>query len=109
MKSNINYEFIPIEKCNMCGSKKEDFKVIGQRLNSTQGINPKKKSGITVSVIKCKKCNLIFSSPRPVPKSIEDHYNINPDDYWKEEYFKVDSNYFLKEIKIAKRLLRFEP
>tara|TARA_B100000963_G_C22514348_1_gene619918 strand:+ start:234 stop:1103 length:870 start_codon:yes stop_codon:yes gene_type:complete len=92
----------------MCGSSKKSFKVLGQRLNSSQGLNPKKKSGISVSVMKCRKCKLIFSNPRPIPASINDHYNINPDKYWKKEYFNVDENYFLHEIKLAKEFLNFK-
>lgn len=105
--SKLNYSFHPITKCNMCGCKNDNFRILGQRLNSSQGKNPKKKSGISVSIMKCINCNLIFSNPRPVPHSFDDHYNINPEEYWKNEYFNIDENYFLHEIKKAKELLNF--
>jgi 2-polyprenyl-3-methyl-5-hydroxy-6-metoxy-1,4-benzoquinol methylase len=90
----------------MCNAKSEKFKTIGQRLNCSQGLNPKNKIGISVSVIKCKNCNLIFSSPRPEPNSINDHYKVDPNKYWKDEYFVIDENYFLYEINTAKKFLK---
>ena len=99
----MNYNFKHIDKCNMCGSK--NFKILGQRLNSSQGLNPKKKIGISTSILKCQNCKLIFSNPRPEPQSVGHHYNKSPEDYWKEEYFNVNQNYFMHEINIAKKLL----
>lgn len=43
-----NYTFHKIESCNMCNAKSENFKIIGQRLNCSQGLNPKNKIGISV-------------------------------------------------------------
>ena len=99
----MNYKFNNIDSCNMCGSK--NFKILGQRLNSSQGLNPKSKIGISTSVLKCQNCNLIFSNPRPEPQNIGIHYNKNPEEYWSEEYFKIDQNYFMHEINIAKKIL----
>ena len=107
--NKLDYSFHNVDTCNMCDAKKNNFRILGQRLNCSQGLNPKQKTGISVSVLKCKNCNLIFSDPRPVPKSIADHYGINPEEYWKEEYFTIDENYFINEIKQAKELLGFKP
>ena len=44
-----NYIFNHIETCNMCGHTSADAKILGQRLNKSQGFNPKSKTGIAVS------------------------------------------------------------
>jgi len=44
----------------------------------------------------------------PVPNSLSDHYGVPPDSYWKPEYFKIDPNYFKRQIEDAKRLLNFQ-
>ena len=36
----MKYKFEYIKNCNMCNS--DDFRIMGQRLNKSQGINPKK-------------------------------------------------------------------
>lgn len=100
------YKFIDIEKCNMCGAESSCSKTIGKRLNKPQGLNPRKKTGITVSVIKCKKCGLIFSNPIPIPKNIEQHYGIPVENYWKDENFTLDENYFESQIKKFKTLYK---
>ena len=81
------YSFKEIEYCEMCGSETSNHKLLGQRLNKTQGFKPKKKSGITVSIQQCQKCELIYSNPLPIPDNIQDHYGTPPEDYWVESYF----------------------
>src|SRR5258705_3134406 len=105
----ISYHFEEVSECEMCGDPTAKHKVIGQRLNQTQGLRPRKKSGITVSVKKCTNCKLLYSSPQPVPFNIQDHYGVLPENYWKPVYFEPDPEYFLEQIKIAKRLLDFKP
>ena len=70
--------------------------------------DPRKKSGITVSVKQCTNCHLIYSSPQPVPHDIQDHYGIPPEEYWRPEYFIFHPEYFVQEIEIAKRMLNFQ-
>ena len=74
------YSFHSVENCNMCGSS--SFKILGKRLNSAQGKDPYNKTGITTTIVKCKSCDLIYSNPLPIPASIQDHYNIPPEEYW---------------------------
>ncbi len=100
-------KFETISHCEMCGDDTKNHSILGQRLNQSQGLNPKKKIGITVSVSRCNKCGLIYSNPQPTPFDIQDHYGIPPEEYWKPEYFKLDSNNFSEEIKNAKELLPF--
>ena len=101
----LRYYFNYIDKCNMCGSGGETHKILGKRLNQSQGKNPKTKIGITTTIIKCTDCGLIYSNPQPVPFDIQDHYGVPPEDYWKESYFVVNENYFAKELKQLKQLI----
>lgn len=86
----------------MCRSNKDEHRILGKRLNTNQGRKPHRKTGITTSVQKCKKCGLIFSNPLPVPFDIQDHYGIPPENYWVKDYFTVDENYFINVINEVK-------
>lgn len=99
----LNFE--NIEKCEMCGTPISIHKILGQRLNQSQGLNPKTKIGISVSVMQCNRCRLIYSNPQPTPLDIQDYYGVPAEDYWKEEYFKFDARHFLGEIENIKNLL----
>ena len=103
------YSFKNIEKCEMCGSEIKNHKILGQRLNRSQGLRPKKKIGISVSIVKCKDCNLIYSNPQPIPNDLQDHYGTPPEDYWNESYFNWTSDYFSYVINEVKELMVFEP
>lgn len=89
----------------MCGDATKHHKIMGQRLNKTQGFKPKGKTGISVSVMKCTNCGLIYSNPQPIPKDLQDHYGTPPEEYWKPEYFTWEPGYFLSQIQQAKLLL----
>ena len=102
------YFFEEVTKCEMCGDDTGNHRVLGQRLNQSQGLSPKKKTGVSVSVKKCSKCDLIYSSPQPIPFSIQDHYGTPPENYWKSVYFGQDPGYFLEQINTVKELLPFE-
>ena len=82
----------------MCGSGSHTQQVLGKRLNQSQGRWPRKKKGITTTVIRCKQCDLIYATPLPIPESIADHYNLSPASYWNEEYFNYADNYFQGQI-----------
>lgn len=82
---------------------------MGLRLNGTQGRNPKRASGIAVSVKRCLDCGLVFADPRPVPGDVGDHYGAPPEDYWPPGYFEYEPGYFGREIGEVKRLIDFEP
>ncbi len=107
MMKEMRYIFREICSCNMCGQETARNKVLGQRMNCSQGLRPRKKQGITTSVIKCSNCHLIYSNPQPVPVDIKDHYGVLPENYWREEYFELNSTYFSEEISKAKELLLF--
>lgn len=105
----LNYRFEEILRCEMCSDDTSGHKVLGQRLNKSQGLKPKSRTGISVSVKKCTKCDLIYSSPMPIPDSIQDHYGVPPEDYWKPAYFEWKPDYFWHEVNTLKKLLPFEP
>jgi 2-polyprenyl-3-methyl-5-hydroxy-6-metoxy-1,4-benzoquinol methylase len=104
----MQYYFDEVTHCEMCGDDTKFHKILGQRLNTSQGKWPKRKAGITVSVKKCTKCQLVYSSPQPIPFNIQDHYGIPPEEYWRPEYFNFSPDYFSGEIKIAKEKLNFQ-
>lgn len=104
----MRYEFIPVSACEMCGSTQH--KMMGLRLNRTQGYRPRQASGIAVSVKRCRECDLIFSDPRPKPANISDHYGIPAESYWTSAAeWETSEHYFAREISEAKRLLDFQP
>ena len=101
----LHYKFYPVTHCNMCGSDASFHRIIGHRLNQSQGLSPRTKLGISVSIQKCKKCGLVFSNPMPVPEDIQMHYGIPPEEYWKEDEFSWNENYFATELKVLKELM----
>jgi 2-polyprenyl-3-methyl-5-hydroxy-6-metoxy-1,4-benzoquinol methylase len=104
-----SYTFKEIEACNMCQSPKAMFKILGRRLNCSQGLSPKKKVGIATTIMQCKNCNLIFSNPQPIPANFQDHYNIEPSSYWPEAYFQLSDDDFKKEIENLKIIKGIKP
>lgn len=104
----MKYYFETIGHCEMCGDDIHGHKILGQRLNQSIGFKPKSKTGIAVSVMKCRKCGLIYSQPMPVPFDIQDHYGTPPEDYWHESYFEPQPNYFKSQINEVKKLLPFK-
>lgn len=103
-KKDLRYTFIDVVNCNMCGSSTANQKILGKRLNGSQGRNPQKKTGITTTIAQCANCGLIYSNPQPVPSDIQDHYGIPPEEYWKKEYFELHPSYFKTELNIIRSL-----
>src|SRR5688572_2690320 len=99
------YSFEEITNCEMCGHPTDDHKILGQRLNTSQGLRPKRKQGISVTVKQCINCKLIYSSPQPKPFNIQDHYGTPPESYWKPADFDWTPDYFESQTAIAKKLL----
>lgn len=100
----LHYSFSPARACNMCGAPPERLAAVGMRLNRSQGLRPKRLTGIAVGVRRCTVCGLIFADPQPLPDRLEDHYG-SPDEFWHEEYFEDDASYFATEIGEAKALI----
>lgn len=109
MESDKRYYFLEVKNCVMCGAPSSSHKVLGQRMNQSQGFRPRSKHGITTSILKCSQCHLIYSNPQPVPFDIHDHYGIPPESYWKPEYFTPDEQYFSHEIGRLKQFMEIRP
>lgn len=105
--SEFKYTFHTITHCNMCGSDSSTHLIMGKRLNRSQGTNPRNKIGITTTVVKCTTCGLIYSNPLPIPESIQCHYGVPPEAYWRNEYFTLNEEYFKGEIEKLKSLYEF--
>ena len=91
----------------MCGSNSRQHKIIGKRLNRSQGFFPDQRIGITTTIVKCKKCRLVFPNPQPVPFDIQDHYGVPPEDYFDPSNIQIDPDYFSGEILKLKQLINF--
>lgn len=103
------YTFVDIDTCEMCRAPASEHRMLGMRLNRSQGRAPRRKPGIAVGVMKCGRCGLIFANPLPIPADISDHYGLSPDEYFLPEYFEVDPAYFAPQVSTAKRLVGFRP
>ena len=77
----LKYSFKYIECCNLCGAKSPTNKILGKRLNKSQGKFPKKQIGISTTIQKCIQCGLIYTNPQPLPANIQDHYCVSPEKY----------------------------
>lgn len=88
----------------MCDEPVETARVLGRRMNLSQGIRPKRKVGISTTVMKCRSCSLVFSNPMPIPDDLSQHYGIPAEDYWVPKEFEVDHNIFSSSIETFKRL-----
>lgn len=108
MSKQVRYSFHYIQHCNLCDAPSTSHKILGRRLNTSQGKNPRNKVGIATTIMKCKNCGLIFSNPQPIPYDIQDHYGVPPENYWKPDYFKWDESYFKYEIGKLKELMPFQ-
>ena len=105
----MQYSFHQVDCCNMCQSSLQHSRVLGVRVNSQTGFFPHRKVGLTVSVLRCGECGLVFANPQPRPTSLDQHYKVPPSDYWSESELAFTSGFFQKEIGIAKNLLKFRP
>ena len=88
MASKENFEYV---KCNLCGSNLSDTFFKGKDIKY-------RKKGL-FTVVKCKKCGLLYSNPRPKQSVISSYY---PDEYW-----DMGNNNGIMETKIKKIVHRF--
>lgn len=72
-------------------------------MDRSQGKSPGKRTALITSIQKCKNCGLIFSNPQPLPLNIQDHYGVDPNEYWSEDYFKP--NVIGDKAKVEKAIL----
>lgn len=103
----VKYTFQSTRNCPFCASN--NLKLMGKRMNGPQGLSPHKKLGISVSVVKCHHCDLIFANPMPVPESLSDHYGVTPEQYWKPEYFIIQHHHFSGLINWMNQIQEVKP
>jgi SAM-dependent methyltransferase len=78
--------------------------MMGRRLNCSQGLRPRKRIGIATTVVRCIDCGLIYADPLPIPRSVEDHYGLEPGEYWPEDYFNVPPDHLKRELALCRQL-----
>lgn len=88
----FTYRFEPVSACVMCGCA--EARTLGRRLNGHQGLRPRRAVGIATTVVQCHACGLVYANPRPVPKTLAQHYERRPEEYWGPSYFEEDADYF---------------
>lgn len=101
--NSITYIFRPLDRCPMCQS--ESLRVLGKRLNGPQGKTPWRRIGITTTILRCNRCQLIFPNPLPVPADLRDHYAIDPDHYWGDVAHEESPHYFERQISVLRSLV----
>ena len=89
----MSYTYKEAHVCNMCSSK--NIRYLGERYSPSQEKTP---------IYQCTSCSLIFANPIPIPQNVGDHYDVDPSDYWKEEYLKFEPTYFQNQIDTFKTL-----
>ena len=88
----------------MCAAPVENARVLGRRMNRSQGIRPKGKVGISTTIMKCRSCSLVFANPLPIPDDMSQHYGMPAEDYWVPKEFEIDHDFFNTNIDTFKRL-----
>jgi len=102
---SITYRFVRHAGCPMCGASIAEARMHGLRLNRSQGLNPRHKPGIAVSIMRCGSCGLMFPDPMPVPERLEDHYGIPPESYWQGANLDPEPGYFARQMEAVQQLL----
>lgn len=82
----------------MCSAPTENAKVLGRRMNQSQGMRPNNRVGISTTIVQCRSCSLIFANPLPIPATMSQHYGTPPEEYWDKNYFETDEDYFKSQI-----------
>ena len=96
------YSFEDAKRCVMCASSAA--RVVGRRLDRHQGLRARRVAGAATTIVKCRGCGLIYANPRPVTETVGDHYDMEPEEYWKPGYFVENESYFRGEIDIFREL-----
>jgi ubiquinone/menaquinone biosynthesis C-methylase UbiE len=93
----------------MCHAGAARFRVMGLRLNRSTGFSPSARTGVAVTICRCRECGLIFANPQPIPLQFSDQYDVSPEEYWHDLDLEWRSSYFKKELGILEKLgFRFE-
>jgi ubiquinone/menaquinone biosynthesis C-methylase UbiE len=99
------YRFEAITHCEMCGAPDSQSKILGQRMNSRQGLRTSRLQGISTTIKQCRSCGLIYANPLPMPSQLSDHYACPPESYWSTDYFEYKPDYFRSQAFKAKSFI----
>jgi SAM-dependent methyltransferase len=105
MARTLTYTYEHFDACEMCGHPDSANRLLGQRLNGRQGLRTRSLQGITTSIKRCRRCGLLYPNPLPIPARLEDHYDIDPSQYWEAGYSTYDPAYFQQPARKALALL----
>jgi len=79
------------------------------RLNQSQGLHPRGKSGVAITVYRCTLCDFIYSNPEPHPANLNQHYDIPVESYWSQEQLSATIDVISRPFPKVKALLEFKP
>ena len=100
------YRFRVAGDCMMCGAPPHRQLVLGRRLDRSQGWRPRRVRGKATTVVRCRRCGLVFTDPMPLPIELADHYSMDPVDYFGEERSSAESEGFETEIEEARAAVK---
>lgn len=86
----MKYKFNEITQCCMCQSPTRYSRTLGIRMNGHQRFGIRATPGVFVSIMKCSKCGLVFSSPQPIPLELAQHYDQELENYFNEEQLNTN-------------------
>lgn len=92
MSEQSGYEFIRRDRCPACKSQ-DHQNFWGRRASQRGGLFPWRQASMDLPVFRCGKCALTYSNPLPIPLSMSQHYGMDPENYWPEQYFQLDPNF----------------
>ena len=98
------YTLMGVTQCAMCRAPVEHAKVLGRRLDSSQGVRPTRRIGVATTIMRCGNCGLVFPNPLPIPADIGQHYDMDPEVYWHPRNLQAPPDYFGPQIREFRRL-----
>ena len=104
-KTVATYQFRRPTACAMCGSPEDRWRILGRRLDRSQGWVPWRVAGAATTVVRCKVCGLVFAKPMPIPGALTEHYDMEPEAYFYPEHTAFQDGVFQWEIQRARELL----
>jgi len=98
------YQFRPTDACNMCGAGVEHHRTMGRRLDRSQGWRPRSRVGAATTVVRCRRCGLVFANPMPIPVELAQHYAVDPLEYFGANYVNAPLGAFQSQIDIFRAI-----
>jgi len=103
-----SYVFRDVDHCEMCLAPLDQSRILGLRLNQSQGLRPRNKSGVAVTVHRCNVCDFVYASPEPQPAHLNQHYDIPFDEYFNENQLAFSIDFISRPYPKTKELMNFQ-